>query len=138
MGNDVVVEQFLELLRDPVTAQGGEFLAIDEDRRGRRLARARQTDADIGVLAFPGPVHHATHHREGHFFDARVLIFPDRHLGADIGLNVFRQFLKHRAGGATAARTGGDQRRERSQSHGLEDFLRNDDFLAAVAARLGC
>ena len=44
---DVVTHDLLEFLRDVLAAQRLDLLAVDEHRRGRVLARARQADADI-------------------------------------------------------------------------------------------
>ena len=60
-----------------------------------------------------------------------------RHLGAQISLDVVGELLEECARGAPAARACDDQRRERAQAHGLQDFLRDDDFARAVAVRLG-
>src|SRR3546814_703785 len=43
---DVIVDQRDELVRDVLAAQGHGLLAVDEHRRGRRLAGARPRDAD--------------------------------------------------------------------------------------------
>ena len=49
---------------------------------------------------------------------------------------VLRQLLEELAGGAAATRAGGHHRRERAQAHGLQQFLRDDDFVGARLARL--
>ena len=46
------------------------------------------------------------------------------------------QFLEELRGGAPATRAGGHHRGERAQAHGLQQFLRHDDFLGARGARL--
>ena len=46
-------------------------LAVDVDRRHGLFERARQRDADVGVLGFAGAVDDAAHHRDLHLFDAR-------------------------------------------------------------------
>ena len=61
---DVVDHQRLEVGGDVGAAQGAELLAVDEHRRGRRFAGARQRDADIGVLGFAGAVDDAAHDRD--------------------------------------------------------------------------
>lgn len=47
---DVVLDDRLELVGDVGAAWRHRFLPVDEDRRGRGLARPRQRDADIGML----------------------------------------------------------------------------------------
>ena len=51
---DVVLDELVELGGNAFAAQRQRFLAVDEDRRCRRLAGARQADADVGVLALAG------------------------------------------------------------------------------------
>src|SRR5919106_2377841 len=48
---DVVRNQRLELLGDPLAAERAGLLAVDEHRRGRALAGARQADPDVRMLA---------------------------------------------------------------------------------------
>ena len=132
----VILDDGLEIFGDAVAFQRHRFCAIDIHRRDRDFAGAGQADADVGVLAFAGAVDHAAHHRHVHGFDAGILAAPDRHLGAQPVLDVLRQFLEHRAGGAAAAGTGGDQRGERAHAHDLQDFLGDLDFRGARFARL--
>src|SRR5438552_15483330 len=47
---DVVLDDRLELLRDALTLERHGLAAVDVDRRHRHLVRARQADADVGVL----------------------------------------------------------------------------------------
>src|SRR5258708_11606184 len=51
---DIVDHQRLEVGGDPGSAQGAEFFAVDEHRRGPRFAAAPQRDADSGMLGFAG------------------------------------------------------------------------------------
>src|SRR5215470_7490637 len=83
----VVVENADELLDDMVAAERAHELSIHVDRRDRRLERSRQRDADVGMLALAGPVHHASHHRDLHLFYPRVALLPDGHLPAEIALD---------------------------------------------------
>ena len=99
----------------PLAAQGQRLAAVDEHRRGRALAGARQADADVGVLALAGAVDDAAHDRDVQGLDARIALLPDRHLRAQIGLDAIRQLLEIGARGPPAARAGGDLRRERAQ-----------------------
>src|SRR5690349_950838 len=69
---DVVLEQVDELGHDAVAPEGPVERAVDEHGRDRRLERARQADADVGVLRLPGPVHDAAHDRNLHVLDAGV------------------------------------------------------------------
>ena len=52
-----------------------------------------------------------------------------------MGLNFFRQFLKHGAGRAATTGTRRHQRRERPDPHGLQNFLGDDDLAGPIAAR---
>ena len=134
----VVVDDRLEFLGDALALQRHRLLAIDIDRRHRRLAGAGQRNADVGELRLARTVDDAAHHGDVH-----RLPRPDsvRATPASAARRyawmLLGQFLEDRAGGAAAARTGGDHRRERAQAHGLQDFLRDDDLARAVAVRLG-
>src|SRR3989344_2207454 len=118
---DVALHDLVELLRDAVTAQGQGLFAVDEDRGGRRLAIARQADADVGVLAFTRAVDDAAHDGHLEVLDAGVLLAPDGHLRTQVIVDLLGQLLEGGAGGATAARAGGDAGHEGAQSHGLQD-----------------
>ncbi len=90
------------------------------------------------MLRFARAIHDTTHHRHIHAFDAGIGFFPDRHLLAQIGLNLVSQILEHRRGGAAATGTGNYHRREFSQAHGLQDLLSDNHFPGAIATRLRC
>ena len=62
---------------------------------------------------------------------------PFGHLRAHVFLHHLGQVLEEFRGGAATARAGGDHRRERTQSHGLQQFLRDHDFLGARGAGFG-
>src|SRR5262245_21033219 len=64
--SDVRFDDCLELLSDAFALQRHGLAAVDVHRRDRHFAGAGQTDADIGVLGFAGPVDHAAHHRDPH------------------------------------------------------------------------
>jgi hypothetical protein len=100
-----------------------------------RLARAGQRDADVGELRFAGPVHDTAHDGHVHVLDAGVAGPPEGHLLAQVSLDLVGELLEEGAGGAPAAGTRGDHRRERAQPHGLQDLLRDDDFLRAISTR---
>ena len=63
----------------------------------------------------------------------RVLLLPDRHLLAQVGLDLVRHVLEESAGGAAASGTGGHLRRETADAQRLQDLLGNDHFFGAVA-----
>src|SRR6201999_4680147 len=73
---DIVDHHRLEFGRDVGAAQGAEFLAVDEYRRCRGFAGARQGDADIGMLGFAGTVDDAAHDRDVERFDAGIAGLP--------------------------------------------------------------
>ena len=133
---DVVLDQRVELVGDVVAAQGQRLLAVDEDRRRRRLAGAGQADADVGMLALAGAVDDAAHHRDLHLLDAGVARLPHRHLRAQVVVDLLGQLLEGGAGGAAAARAGGDARVERAQAERLQDLERDHDLLGARLAGL--
>src|SRR5690554_6217899 len=76
----VVVQHLLEVASDMFALEGDHPLAIHVDRRGGLFTRAGQTDTDIGMATFTGPIHHAAHHRYRHGFDTRIAVAPNRHL----------------------------------------------------------
>src|SRR5262245_22784018 len=85
---DVLVQHANEGFDDAVAAQRGNQLSVHIDWRNWFLERPRQGDADVGVLGFTRAVHHTAHHRDLHFLDTGVLLFPDGHLPAQVTLNV--------------------------------------------------
>ena len=89
------------------------------------------------MLRFAGTVDDATHDGHVHRFHARIRFLPLRHLLAQICLDVVGQLLEGGRRRAAAAGTGDHHGRELAQAHGLQDFLADDDFARAVAARLG-
>ena len=131
---DVLIQNRDELGDDLVALQRGEQAAIDVDRGFRFFEGAGQRDADVGVLRFAGAVDHAAHHGDFHFFDARVAVFPDGHLLAQVGLDLLGHFLEEGAGGASAAGAGGDLRGEAANAERLQNLLADADFFGAVAA----
>ena len=86
--------------------------SVDEDWRNGFLERARQGDADVGVLRFAGAVDDAAHDRDAHVLDARVFRRPDGHLLAQVGLDLLGHVLEERRGRPAAAGTGRYLRRE--------------------------
>jgi cysteine synthase len=134
---DVLLHHRLEVVREGGATQGRGLLAVDEDRRRRRLAGAGQRDADVGVLGFAGAVHDAAHDGDIEGLDAGIGLLPFRHGGRDPALDVARELLEHRRGGAAAARAGGDERHEGAKAHRLQQLLGDLHLHRAVAARLG-
>ena len=132
---DVVLEDLEELGDDAVAAQRPIEPAVHVDRRLRLLERARQRDADVGVLRLARAVHDAAHDRDLHLLDAGVALAPHRHLLAQVVLDLLGHLLEEGAGGAAAAGAAGHLRREAAQAERLEDLLRDLDLLGAVAAR---
>src|SRR5215467_14799405 len=116
-----------------VAAERAHELSIHVDRRDRRLERSRQRDADIGMLALAGPIHHASHHRDLHLFYLRVALLPDGHLPAEIALDLISHVLEESAGGSAAAGTGSDLGSEASQLQRLKDLLADDHLFGAIA-----
>src|SRR5690606_12326906 len=132
----VVLDDGLEFLGDMIALECHGALAIHVHRRGRHFARARQADADVRMAALARPIDDAAHDGDVHVLNTRVTGLPDRHLGTQVGLDAGRQFLEHRAADTPAARTGHDQRGTGPQAHGLQHFLRDDDYAAAIAGGL--
>ena len=137
MRGDVVVDQRAERRGQFLVgaSQRRRVLAVDEDRAVRRLAGARQADADVGGLRLAGAVHDAAHHRQRERLDALVPLAPRRHLLAHVVLHPLGEFLEGRARRAPAARARRDARREGAQPQRLQQLLAGVDLLAPVAAR---
>src|ERR1700722_13156214 len=134
---DVLDDDLLEIGGDRRAAQGRGFLAVDEDRRGRRFAGAGQRNADVGVLGFARAVDDAAHHRDVEAFDAWIARLPFRHGVANEALDAGGKLLERGRGGAAAAGAGGNERHEGAQADSLQQFLRDLHFKRAVAVRLG-
>ena len=91
----------------------------------------------LACFALARAVDHAAHHRDRHVFHAFEGFAPFRHAMADVTLDRLREFLEIGAGGAAAARARHHHRDERTQAHGLQDFLRHDHFVGAIAVGFG-
>ena len=66
----------------------------------------------------------------------RDALAPDRHLLAQVRLDVLRHVLEERRRRAAASRARRHLRREAAQPERLEDLLRDEHFFGAVAVRL--
>ena len=88
------------------------------------------------MFALTGAVDDTSHDGDGHFFDTVVLFAPFRHLLTQMALDFFSQTLEIITTGAAAARASDDCRREGAQPQALQNFLRDDDFLAAITTGL--
>jgi hypothetical protein len=109
-------------------------LAVDKNGRCRALARARQTDPDVGVLALARAVDDAAHDRDVEALDPGVALLPDRHLSPEKTLDAIGQLLEVGAGGPAAARAGGNLGRELPQAQALQDLLADHHLLGARLA----
>ena len=89
------------------------------------------------MLALAGPIDDAAHHGDRHVLDARVVFAPFGHAVAQVRLDALRELLEKAARGAAASGTRDDHRREGAQPHGLQDLLRDEHLLRAIAAGLG-
>src|SRR5204863_4111348 len=98
----VALDDRLEFLGDAIALQGDSLLAVDVHRRHRHFVGAGQADADVGVLGFAGPVHHAAHYRDAHPFDTGIGLAPERHLRPPVALDLLGELLEIAAGGASA------------------------------------
>src|SRR3954470_23937993 len=125
---DVILDDRLEFFGDARAFQRDGLAAIDVHRRDRYFVGARQADADVRVLRFARPVHHAAHHGDAHLLHARMALAPHRHLRAQIAFDLLRELLEIGAGGAPAARTGAHHRRKGAQAHRLQELLRHLHF----------
>src|SRR6202034_811053 len=134
----VLLDDLLEFLGDLLALERDGLRAVLVHRCHRTLAGAWQADAEVGVLALAGTVDDAAHYGDRHVLDAGKLAPPLRHARADVRLDPLCELLEIAAGGAAAARAGDHQRLEGAQSHGLQDLLRHEHLLRAVAPRLGC
>src|SRR5258708_30090969 len=93
---------------NPVALQRSHQTSVNKDWRLRFLERAGQGDSYVSVFGFSGTVDHATHHRNFQFFNAGILRLPDRHIVAEIRLNLLRHLLEESAGRTSAAGTRGN------------------------------
>src|ERR1035441_2870889 len=134
---DIPVEDLLELGHDGVAAEGGGEFAVDVDGSLRLFKGAGQTDSKVGVLGFARPVDHAAHDGQLEFFDAGVPLAPLGHGYAQVALNLLGQLLEVSARRASATGTTGDLRHEAADSERLQNLLRGQHFLRAVAAGPG-
>src|SRR6185312_15665797 len=90
------------------------------------------------MFGFARPVYHATHHSDFQIFDSWILVFPDRHTGAEIRLDLLRHLLEESAGSASAAGAGRDLRSKAADAHRLQNLLADKNFFCAVSVRSGC
>src|SRR5215472_12638333 len=134
---DIIDDDLLEIGSHGWAAQGHGFFAVDEYRRGRLLAGARQGNSDIGVLGLARAVDDAAHHRDVETFHARITRLPLRHRVADEALDGGGELLERRRGGTAATGAGGDQRHECAQTERLQQFLRDLDLERTIAIWLG-
>ena len=89
------------------------------------------------MLALARAIDDAAHDGHAQLLHTGVAGTPDGHLRAQKRVDALGQFLKKGAGGAAAARAGGDAGREGAQAQSLQDFQRHHHFLAARRIRLG-
>ena len=132
MAVDVGLNQGLKFFRDAIALEGDRFDAIFINRSHGIFTGSWQADANIGVLAFAGSVNNATHNGNLHVLDTVINALPFRHLVPDVALDVLGELLEVGAGCPTASGACRHQRKERSETHGLENLLRHDDFLCTV------
>src|SRR5579871_167993 len=90
------------------------------------------------MFGFAGPIDHATHHSNFKLFDTWILVFPDRHAGTEIALNLFSHLLEESAGRASASGAGGDLRSEAANPKRLQNLLADKNFFSAVAVGGRC
>ncbi len=110
--------------------------------RTEEVTVAQQILQSMGIRSFTPqvtarPVDDATHHRNLHLFHAGVARLPDRHLLAQVALDLLGHLLKEGAGGAAAAGTRRDLRSEAANAHRLQNLLRDQDLFGAIAVRRG-
>src|SRR6478736_5485100 len=90
------------------------------------------------MFGFAGPIDHATHHSDFQFFDSRILVFPHRHAGAEIALDLLRHLLEEGAGSPSAAGAGRDLRSEAANPKRLQNLLADKNLFSAVAVGGWC
>ena len=108
----VVIHHSDESVHYAITTKRGHQAAIDVYRSNRFFKCAWKRNADIGVFRFSGTIHYTTHDRDLHLFHTWMPLAPERHLFAQIALNLFGHFLEECARSPAAAGTGGHLRRE--------------------------
>ena len=89
------------------------------------------------MLGLTRTVDDASHY--GHFqaFHAGISLSPNRHLRAQITLNVVSHFLEQRTGRAAASGTRRNAGRESADTQALQNVLTGSHFFGAIAARRG-
>src|SRR6476661_3961758 len=102
---DVVLEDVGEFGDEALATERAIESAIDEDRRDGLLERARETDADVGVLALAGAVDDTAHDGHPEVLDAGVRLAPLGHPILEIGLDLERHLVEEGRRRATAAGT---------------------------------
>src|SRR5690606_39414203 len=85
---NVVFNNLLKLGGYASAAQSQRFFAVNEHRCCRRLARAWQADANVGMFALSRSVDDAAHDRHLEPFNARITGTPDGHGAAQKVINL--------------------------------------------------
>src|SRR5690606_10672504 len=116
---DVFRDHLLEVVGYLRAAQCCGLLAVDEDGGRRRLARARQGYADVGMLGLARAVDDASHHGDLEFLDARIFLAPDGHVAPEVVLNGSGKLLEHRRRRASATGACRHDRHELAEAHRL-------------------
>src|SRR6266567_3487911 len=132
---DILIQNHLELLDDPVALQRSEQLAVHVHRRLRLLECPRQRDTDVCVLALAWSIHDAAHYRELQLLDARILLLPLGHLFHEIALNPLRQLLEIGRSRPSTSRATRDLWHEAPDSERLQNLLPTPNLLRAIPTR---
>ncbi|MNT76954.1 hypothetical protein D3C72_2160190 [compost metagenome] len=88
------------------------------------------------MFAFTGAINDATHDGDIERLDTRIFLTPDRHVLANIVLDILGKLLEDGGRGAPAAGTCRNDRNELTETHDLQQFLRHLHLAGAVAIRL--
>src|SRR5207248_11786395 len=118
-----------------IAPESCEQTAINIDGSFGFFKCSRQRNSQIGMFRFARAIYDASHHGNLHLFYAAISALPNRHLLAQIRLNLLGHFLEEGAGGASATWASGDLRGEAADAERLQNLLRNANLFGAVAAR---
>src|SRR5690625_3452128 len=121
---NVIVHNLLKLLGDGFAFERYSALTINIYRCRGNLARARQADTNISMLALTRAIDHATHHSNLHVFYSRILAAPYGHLLAQIRLDLLGQLLEKCTARAPASGARHHHWGYGAQAHGFSEFLR--------------
>src|SRR5208283_578165 len=129
----VVVENLDEFSDDVVALERQHEAAVNVNRSFRFFEGSGQRDADVGMLRLAGAIDDAAHDGDLHVLDAGVSRLPDRHLLAEVALDLLRHLLEEGARGSAATWASRNLRSKAADADRLQDLLCDGDLFGAVS-----